>query len=366
MSRIGLIGGSFDPIHLGHTRIIKEAIQQLSLDQILIIPTKNNPWKNKSVATNEQRVEMIQIAIRNIEKAKVETIELDSTNNDKNYTVDTIKLLKEKYKDDQLFYIMGMDQASQFDKWKKPKKISKMVQLVAFLRPGYETNDNLKKYHFQLIDVQATQESSTAFKEGHLEMVDKDVLRYMTNNGIYLENLVKPYMSKKRYLHTCSVAQLAKELAKSNGLDEKKAYIAGMMHDVAKEMDKNEALTLMKKHFSSYVDKPEAIYHQWLSAYVAKNTFFIEDNDILQAITNHTTASTSMSKLDMCVYCADKLDPLRGYDSSDSIQVCKENIEKGFCNELKHFHDFSKKKNRKIDECFYEIYKIYCKGDLNG
>lgn len=366
MSRIGMIGGSFDPIHLGHIRIIKEAISQLSLDKMLIIPTKNNPWKDKSIANDQQRIKMIEIAIQDIPQAQIDTIEIDFPNDEKNYTIDTIKILKEKYKNDELFYIVGMDQANQFDKWKKAKKISKLVQLIAFKRTGYKINDNLKKYHFQLIDVEASNESSTSFKEGNISVVDHDVLKYICNEGIYLENLVKPYMSKKRYNHTCSVAKLASEFAKNNGLDERKAYIAGMLHDVAKEMEKDKALVLMKKFYSEYVNKPEPIYHQWLSAYIAKNTFLIDDEEILQAITNHTTASTDMSRLDMCVYCADKLDPLRGYDSSKEIKLCNEDIEKGFCNELKNFYKFSKKKNRQIDECFFEIYKVFCKGDLNG
>lgn len=366
MSRIGIIGGAFDPIHLGHTRIIKESIEKLSLDLMLIIPTKNNPWKDKSIASDLQRIEMIKLAVEDIPNAKVDTIELDFDNDEKNYTINTIQLLKERYPDDKLYYIVGMDQASQFDKWKKAKKMSKLVQLVAFQRPGYKKNDNLEKYHFQLIDVKATDESSTAFKKGDVSVVDQKVLKYICNEGIYLENLVRPYMSKKRFNHTCSVAKLASEFAKSNGIDAKKAYIAGMFHDVAKEMDKDKELELMKTYFSEYVSKPEPIYHQWLSAYVAKNTFFIDDEEILQAITNHTTASVNMSKLDMCVYCADKLDPLRGYDSSESIALCHKDIEQGFCNELKNFYQFSKKKNREIDECFFEIYQVFCKGDLNG
>ncbi|MDO5352916.1 MAG: nicotinate-nucleotide adenylyltransferase [Succinatimonas sp.] len=366
MSRIGIIGGAFDPIHLGHTRIINEAITKLSLDKMLIIPTKNNPWKDKAIASNQQRMKMIEIATKDIPEAFADAIEINLPHNEKNYTIDTIRLLKERYPEDELYYIMGMDQASQFDKWKKAKKISKLVQLVAFLRPGYTKNDNLEKYHFQLIDVEATNESSTAFRKGDVSVVDQNVLKYICQEGIYLENLVRPYMSKKRFNHTCSVAKLASEFAKSNGLNAKKAYIAGMLHDVAKEMDKDKALKLMKTYYSEYVSKPEPIYHQWLSAYVAKNTFFIDDEEILQAITNHTTASVNMSKLDMCVYCADKLDPLRGYDSSESIQLCHKDIEQGFCQELKNFYQFSKMKNREIDECFFEIYQVFCKGDLNG
>lgn len=366
MSRIGIIGGAFDPIHLGHTKIMAAAIDQLELDRLLIIPTKNNPWKEKAVASDKQRIDMIRIAIRDMTKAVVDTTEIDMDEHKKNYTIDTIELLKNKYYNDELFYIVGMDQAVLFDKWKKAKKISKMVSLVTFARTGYQVNENIDKFHFQIIDVAASNESSTAFKEGKLEMVDKEVLKYISREGLYLRQIVKNYMSKKRYDHTCSVADLAAEFARNNGLDAKKAYIAGMLHDVAKEMDKKKALCLMKKHFSKYTNKPEAIYHQWLSAYIAKYDFLIEDEEILQAIMNHTTANIDMKPLDMCVYCADKLDPLRGYDSSKQIAMCNEDITKGFCQELNNFYEFSKRENRAIDECFFEVYEVFCKGDLNG
>lgn len=366
MKKIGIIGGAFDPIHLGHTKIMNAAIDQLHLDQLLIVPTKNNPWKEKAVANDDQRIEMIQIAIRHIDKALIDKIEINMEENKKNYTIDTIELLKSKYPDDELFYIVGMDQAILFDKWKKAKKISKLVQLVTFARTGYQPNDNIKKYHFQIIDVEASEESSSAFKEGKLQMVDQAVLQYISKEGLYLKQIVRHYMSKKRYDHTCSVAQLAAEFAQNNGLDAKKAYIAGMLHDVAKEMNKKQSLCLMEKYFSEYINKPEPIYHQWLSAYVAEHDFLIDDQEILQAIMNHTTASPDMKPLDMCVYCADKLDPLRGYDSSKQIALCNRDIVTGFCQELNNFYEFSKKKNRPVDECFFDVYKVFCKGDLNG
>ena len=69
--KIGIFGGSFDPIHLGHTRIINEAIISLQLDKMLIVPTKHNPWKEDSVANNQQRIEMIQIALKDNSKCEV-------------------------------------------------------------------------------------------------------------------------------------------------------------------------------------------------------------------------------------------------------------------------------------------------------
>ena len=95
--KIGIFGGSFDPIHLGHTRIINEAIISLQLDKMLIVPTKHNPWKEDSVANNQQRIEMIQIALKDNSKCEVCTLEIDRQDNEKNYTIDTIKELKKIY-----------------------------------------------------------------------------------------------------------------------------------------------------------------------------------------------------------------------------------------------------------------------------
>ena len=87
--------------------------------------------------------------------------------------------------------------------------------------------------------------------------------------------------------------------------------------------------------------------------------------ETLKAIEDHTTASTSMSLLGMCLYCADKLDPLRGYDSSEQITLCKHDIEAGFRNCLTDFYEFSTKKHRPIDPCFFEVYDKYVKGVNN-
>lgn len=77
-------------------------------------------------------------------------------------------------------------------------------------------------------------------------------------------------MSLKRYRHTVSMAHLAKEIALANNLDGRKAYVAGMLHDIAKEMPHDEAVVIMQKNYPDYLNKPEAVWHQWLSEYVAK------------------------------------------------------------------------------------------------
>lgn len=164
--KIGIIGGSFDPFHLGHKRIINETISKLNLDKMLIMPTKHNPWKDDCVANDKQRIAMIHLTMEGNKQYEISRIELDNPTNEKNYTIDTIKTLKQLYPSDELYFIMGMDQASQFDKWKCAQEISQEVQLVAFGRVGYQINENINTYHFKFIETKETDESSTALKKG--------------------------------------------------------------------------------------------------------------------------------------------------------------------------------------------------------
>ena len=363
--KIGIFGGSFDPIHRSHVRVIEESIRQLELDKILVVPTANNPWKDSSGATKKQRLAMLEIALKRYSKVEICDYEIKQKNKEKNYTIDTIKYLKTIYPNDQLYFIMGMDQASLFHKWLAAKEISELVQLVVFDRIGYQTNENIKKYHFIKLDLVATDDASKHIRNGNLHALNPEVLKYIVNNGIYLETIIKSKMSKKRYRHTVSMAKLAKKFAKKNDLDETKAYVAGMLHDIAKEMEYDKALQIMQDHYPAYIDKPVPVWHQWLSEYVAKTEYLVDDKEILQAIRHHTTASLNMAKLDMCIYTADKYDPSRDYDSSKEIALCKKDIVAGFKACLQDFYDFSTKNRREIDKSFFEIYNKYVKGDIN-
>lgn len=360
MRKIGLFGGSFDPIHKAHVEIAKMALKQLQLDEVQLIPTKNNPWKDKDCASQQERLEMMKIALKDEKQLTINTIEILQDSEEKNYTIDTILSLIKEHRDDEYYYIMGMDQANLFYKWKEAKKISELVHLVAFHRGGYEIDMNqITNFHFTLLKNEAIDASSSAVREGHVELLDKDVLRYITSQGLYLETIVASQMKEKRWKHTCSVAKLASEIAKANHLNEKQAYIAGMFHDIAKEMDYEKSRQIMQAHFPQYIDKPVAIWHQWVSRYVSEHVYLIDDKVVLDAIEHHTTGSIKMSAIGKCVYVADKLDPLRGYDSSAQIAICKQDIHQGFRDSLIDFYEFSTKNHRDIDECFYEIYDYF-------
>lgn len=360
MRKIGLLGGSFDPIHDGHMLIAKTCYKKLKLDELWFIPVLNNPFKDREMASNEHRVAMIELAIRKHKHFKVNDIELQGNPNEKSYTYNTLLKLKEMYPDVKFYYIIGDDQVAKFNDWYEAKKISEMVKLVCMARGGYEFDEtNQKEYHMKRIDYMPIKASSSAIRNGKPKHLDKKVANYMTMHGLYLDSIVASFMSEKRFQHTKSMASLAVEIAKANNLDENKAYIAGMLHDVAKEMDVNKARKIMQKHYPEHLNKPIPVWHQWLSSYVVQKNFHVHDKEILQAIENHTTANTNMSLLDMCIYVADKYDRNRGFDSEAQIALCKEDLKAGFIASLEDFYQFSKAKNRPIDNVFFEVYNKY-------
>ena len=366
MSQIGLFGGSFDPIHKAHIYIAMLAYEQLHLDEVQLIPTKNNPWKDGSRASQEDRLEMIKLGIVDCKHISINTIELESQNDDKNFTIETIERLIELHPEHHYYYIMGMDQANLFYKWKDAQKISELVTLVTFQRGHYlPHHKELEPFHFMILDNQPITASSSDARNGQVELLDSRVLKYITSQGIYLDSITSAYMKEKRWKHTMSVAKLAAEIARSNKLNEKQAYIAGMFHDIAKEMNYNEAQQIMDEYFHQYVNKPVAIWHQWVSRYMSEHKFLIDDLIILEAIEHHTTGSIHMSAIGKCVYVADKLDPLRGYDSSQQIEICKNDIHQGFRDSLIDFYEFSTKNHRDIDDMFDEIYDYFVvKGEI--
>ena len=362
--KIGLFGGSFDPVTKQHEQIVKEALNFLNLDRIYVIPTNINPWKNDTVASNEQRFEMLEEVFKNDAKITVSDYELSVGGI--NYTINTIEYFKSIHQNDTLYYIMGMDQVQKFDQWFQAKKIASIIQLVCFQRGNYMCHPNIEKFNFLVGQNEAIIASSSAFKKGDINQVSKKVLQYITNHGLYLENIIEPTMSKKRFIHTVSMAKVASEIANENQLNGQDAYIAGMFHDIAKEYSVEKNSKIMQEHFLNHMSEAKAIWHQYTSSYVANHKYFIESNEILDAIKYHTTAKIGMSKLGMCIFVADKYDPSREYDSSQQIELCKKDIELGFRQCLQDNFEYFKQKGMTIDEEMVRIYNYYCGGKENG
>lgn len=196
MSRIGIFGGSFDPVHTGHIKLARFMTKELSLDKMIIIPTYVSPFKNGG-SDAEDRYQMCCLAFTD-EKFTVSRIETDRP--ERSYTVDTVKMLRQDYPEDELFLIVGSDQLKIFHKWYKFEEILSEVTLCAVSRDNgvnYEelqniADENLRPFGKVIIkDFEPFEISSTEIRKKVSEnenvdgYVSEEVGGYIKMRGLY-------------------------------------------------------------------------------------------------------------------------------------------------------------------------------------
>lgn len=141
--RIGLYGGTFDPIHLGHLIVIENAINEINLDRVIILPSSNPPHKkHKDKTKADIRVEMVAEAIKDNPKIILSTFE--SSNDVVKYTHDTLEYFTKNLASHEIFYIMGEDSFMNIDTWRNYGKILGF-NMIVFAREGIEKNSPLVK-----------------------------------------------------------------------------------------------------------------------------------------------------------------------------------------------------------------------------
>jgi nicotinate-nucleotide adenylyltransferase len=133
--RLGVCGGTFDPVHYGHLAIAEEARQQFSLDAVLFIPSGEPPHKPRWQADAELRYQMVQLATADHPAFYVSRIEIDRSG--PSYTAETLRALHRQYPRAHLFFIMGADSALDFHRWRDPLEITQLAQVIAATRPGF-------------------------------------------------------------------------------------------------------------------------------------------------------------------------------------------------------------------------------------
>ncbi len=133
MKKVCILGGSFNPIHIGHLILANTVLEELSLDEIIFVPCYIQPLKsNIDFASADHRLEMIKIAIQNNLKFTFSDIEIKRKG--KSYTVDTLRYFKRKYYN--LYFVIGADNIKEFHRWKEPDTILKIANLIVTNRGG--------------------------------------------------------------------------------------------------------------------------------------------------------------------------------------------------------------------------------------
>lgn len=192
--RIGLLGGSFDPVHIAHILLAKAALEALELDQVQLIPA-GQPWQRPPLgATPEHRLHMLKLATRDLSSIVINPIEINRTG--PTYTIDTIEALNPVH---DYFWILGSDQLANFCTWRRWNEIAERVELAVAERPGSTENvpEALAKWlnshqrkllyiPFQPLDVSATTiRQRLAHKQSAHNLLQEDVEQYIYEHGLY-------------------------------------------------------------------------------------------------------------------------------------------------------------------------------------
>jgi len=186
--RIGVFGGSFDPIHIGHLIVVEAAADTLALDLVHLIPARMHPFKSGSLeAGPEHRVEMARLAIQDNPRMVLDLREI--RRDGPSYTVDSLRELRDEKPGDELCLLVGADAARDISEWHEAQELDRLATVVVLSRPGVEPpeNDIFNRFiEVPAIGISATDVRDTVRRGGSLRyLVPAAVAAYIESQGLY-------------------------------------------------------------------------------------------------------------------------------------------------------------------------------------
>lgn len=187
MKKVGILGGTFDPPHIGHAIIANEVLTVLGLDEVRFMPNHTPPHKIKTAnVNNEQRLDMLKLTIEDQPRFSIELIEMNEPG--KSFTFHTMKKLKEQEPDTEFYFIIGADMIEYLPNWHRINELLEMVQFVGVKRPTFT---EVTSYPIMLVDTLQIYLSSSVIREKVKNgnsisyLVVPDVEKYIEEHSLY-------------------------------------------------------------------------------------------------------------------------------------------------------------------------------------
>lgn len=186
--KVGLFGGSFNPIHNSHVKIIDEVLNSGLVDEVWIIPCGNHVF-GKGLIGSEQRIDMIKLAIGGRVYVKINRMEVDSGK--MSYAIDTVDELMKEFPEHEFCFISGSDISGEFVKWYRAKELSGKIEFILYERGGYEILENSLMRVKGILKFQVDNVSSSEIRERIKKNIDvnellpRNVLEYIRGRGLY-------------------------------------------------------------------------------------------------------------------------------------------------------------------------------------
>lgn len=341
MKKLGIYGGAFNPIHLGHVRSAEIFYDEMGLDELHIMPTFISPHKEADEEIDpEYRLEMACLAFKNNER-NIKVSDYEINQGGKSYTYLTLQEYKNQYPECEIYFLMGTDMFLCLESWKNPDIIFDLAGICCIRRENDKANtDELKnkaeiyknKYGARIffIPSKVTELSSTdvrnAVKDGNdiSAFVTDEIKKYIRNNRIYspdsLYKAVNKYVYFKRRRHIFSTEDEALALADIFELtptEKEELRASAVLHDLTKAYSYDSHMSYLNKlgiDIDEDTKRSEKTLHQLSGAYLSRELFPERVNDrVFNNIKYHTTGRADMTLSEKLMYLADYIEKTRTF-----------------------------------------------------
>lgn len=354
---IGIMGGTFDPIHYGHLSAAHAACEQLGLAEVVFLPTGTPAFKvDCEITPGDIRLAMCCAAVQGTNEFSVNATEV--VRGGITYTAETLRQLShEKHSLVRFVFILGADSAATLLRWRDQEALKTLAHYAIVTRAGQKVAPQTLKalqhagYCFQVVEAQTPNISSTDIRafvaagKDISQLVPSHVNAIIRENHLYLSKTpdagtedalsdaffqarkqeLEKRVGKHRFQHCLGVAQTCEHVAQVYGVNVARARLAGILHDWDKNYN-DEGIRQRANELGMKVDPfvyqaLPRVLHAHTAAVALQQSFPCIPEEVLRAIDRHTVAACDMSDLDMVLYIADAIEPNRVYPEIDELRA---------------------------------------------
>jgi len=348
--KLGILGGSFAPLHNGHIFLAEKALAQLKLDRVVFVPAYRSPFKLDAQGMEisaKDRIDMLAASITGDHRFAIDICEIRREG--VSYTIDTLEDIVERYlPDGKPVLIIGDDVAADFPKWRDSGKILKLADIAI----AHRVDSEAVKYPFanipienEILDVSSHEIRRMISEGGDWQgLVPHGAAAIIKERSIYgysgnsrpepppdsviqrIETAARETLSTERFLHSRHTALHSYDLCRRFGLDPMDGYLAGVAHDLAKQIENKQMLKIVRTAgldiSALEMDKPNLL-HGKAAAVLLRERFSIHNEDVLEAVAIHTSGSENMGQLAKVIFIADKTEASRNIEPA-LRKMCRE------------------------------------------
>jgi nicotinate-nucleotide adenylyltransferase len=331
--KLAILGGSFNPVHIGHLYLADTMLSVFDYDRVIFIPAYQSPFKVGAEGPSpEDRLEMLAASIAADTRLTIDDCEIKRKG--VSYTIDTIEQIVRRYRPTgKPALLMGDDIARDFHKWRRSEDIARIADLIVARRVPSMSDTfpfPCKQLHNEVMEVSSAEIRERIRNNGNWRfLVPAGARIIIADRGLYggaprgeaaspsdalivrVEDAARSALSGSRFLHSRNTALLASDLCRRFGLDSRSGYLAGIGHDICKALSEKEMVAMAAQDgekLSKLELKKPSLLHARAAAVLLEQRFGVKDADILDAVRLHIGGAMGMSPLAKVVFVADKIE----------------------------------------------------------